>query len=307
MPPVEEFGSELALCVLAHNEEAVIERTLRRLLEPPGDFPVIVYANGCTDRTAEIVSRLAGVFPRLSLRTLEKASKPGAWNCAFREQHREFIVFSDGDVLPDAGAALHLVAELRRTPASIMATCRQVPLTGGLSLEQRVVGFMQMPLVQDFLAGGFYAVRKAALAATLERHGHQGLPPGIAGEDAFLDAVAGGDTLVVSEALSRYVPPDFRDYRRYLARIRWQNQQIRLLLNAQPVSGMAKLRRKFARSRNPIRLLSGGAATVLKRLFCRFFAADIDRVYRDLGPVQREGAAILSGATRADSTRRSSG
>ena len=56
--------------VPAHNEEAVIGRTLRALLgsAAPGEFEVLVVCNGCTDRTAALVR---SEFP--SVRVLERS------------------------------------------------------------------------------------------------------------------------------------------------------------------------------------------------------------------------------------------
>jgi glycosyltransferase involved in cell wall biosynthesis len=52
----------VSVVVPAHNEEAVLEGNLRRLLAgtAPGEFDVIVVANACSDRTAD-VARHAGV------------------------------------------------------------------------------------------------------------------------------------------------------------------------------------------------------------------------------------------------------
>jgi hypothetical protein len=53
----------VSIVVPAHNEEAVIEANLRRLLagSSPGEFDVIVVPNGCADRTAERASAVEGV------------------------------------------------------------------------------------------------------------------------------------------------------------------------------------------------------------------------------------------------------
>lgn len=53
----------VSIVVPAHNEEAVIEANLRRLLAgaQPGEFDVIVVPNACADRTAEVAGRVDGV------------------------------------------------------------------------------------------------------------------------------------------------------------------------------------------------------------------------------------------------------
>jgi glycosyltransferase involved in cell wall biosynthesis len=305
-------GGDFAVCVLAHNEESAIERTLFTVIRQSEGkpFPVYVYANGCTDRTEDVVRRFALTEPRVNLRTSGIASKPLAWNTAFEEQQREFIVFSDGDISPEPGAAARLVRELTAAPAAVLATCRQVPRTCGLVAGQRLVGYMQTPLVQDFLAGGFYAVRREALSALLEEHGLTGLPAGITGDDCFLDALVGAERLVVSECRTFYDPPDLGDYCRYLARIRWQNEQLALVLPSRggiSTRGVHSFARKVRRSRAPIRFLRAVPAVALRYLFRLIAAPAINRIYRSLGPVSTDGAGILSLSTRSSSSRREEG
>ena len=75
-----------SIVIPAHNEEAVLARCLRVLLAGslPGELDVIVVANACTDRTAEI-AREAGV------RVLE-TSTPGKAN-ALRLGDAECVTF----------------------------------------------------------------------------------------------------------------------------------------------------------------------------------------------------------------------
>ena len=140
---------------------------------------------------------------------------------AFAEQDREFIVFCDGDIVPDPGAAERLVRLLKTEAGVVMATCRQTTQPKGLSFQQKVVGFLQTPFSQDYLAGGIYAVKKSELSQLLQEFGWSGLPPGVTGEDCFLDRIVGGDKLRIADCRSFYEPPDFRDYFKYLACIRW--------------------------------------------------------------------------------------
>lgn len=63
--PEERSGEQppvVSIVIPAHNEEAVVASGLSRLLSgtAPGEFDVVVVANGCSDRTAE-VARQAGV------------------------------------------------------------------------------------------------------------------------------------------------------------------------------------------------------------------------------------------------------
>ncbi len=199
----------VCVCILAHNEEKNISRTLAAICstKEAESLPVYVYANGCSDGTAKEVTRFAQTHRNVQLCELPIASKPLAWNTAFAAHRSEFIIFSDGDILVEPGAALQLVNELKSFPDAVIATCRQVAIDEGLTFQQKLVGFMQIPLVQNFLAGGFYAVRRQPLAELLEQKGFTALPEGVAGEDAFLDYLVGPERLVVSAACAAYLPP----------------------------------------------------------------------------------------------------
>ena len=65
--PVSEKKHRICVIICAHNEEDVIEQTVRRLFErqkyPKELFDVYVVAHNCTDRTAERAARAgAAVF-----------------------------------------------------------------------------------------------------------------------------------------------------------------------------------------------------------------------------------------------------
>lgn len=299
--------SDISVCVLAYNEEKRIERTLSAIVDgsEPSSFAVHVYANGCTDRTVEIARRFAESRANVFVREIPVASKPHAWNTAFAEQQGEFLVFADGDIVPEPGAVTHLVGRLKAIPHAVIASCRQVPLRQGLNLQQKLVGFMQLPLLQDFLAGGFYAVRRKTLAGLLAQRHYDGLPAGVTGEDCFLDRIVGHDRLLVADCCSAYEPADFGDYCRYLARIRWQNEQLGLLLpngEGAPAGLPSRLAGKLRGCRGGqglVSLVAVGMRCGFKVIAFPF----IFRIYRRLGPVREDGALILRSHTRSSSSR----
>lgn len=300
----------VCVCILAHNEEKNIGSTLAAICatNEAESIPIYVYANGCSDGTVEEVTSFSLAHDNVHLCELSNASKPGAWNAAFAAHHSEFIVFSDGDILVDPGAAQQLVKELKSFPKAVIATCRQVAIDEGLNLQQKLVGFMQIPLVQDFLAGGFYVVRRQLLADLLKLNGFTALPAGVAGEDAFLDYLVGPERLVVSSTCAAYSPPCLSDYCRYLARIQWQNEQIRHcwknVASLVPEHGSLKnIVNKIMGIRSlrqlPVSLLAFSA----KHLYRMLFSSRIAKHYRNIGPLRVNGAEVLSDATRSLSTK----
>jgi hypothetical protein len=298
-----------AVCVLAYNEEQHMGSTLRAILRGISDENVVVhlYANGCTDRTAEVARVVANWYPKLVVHELEIASKPEAWNAGLADHEQDVLVFADGDVIPEPGVVECLRDELWNSPLALITTCRPVPVSKGLNWQQRVVGFMQTPLHQDFVSGRFYAIKRRDIMELLAQAGYDGLPSGVTGEDGFLNLLVGPDRLIVSECRAAYKPPNLADYCRYLARIRWQNEQLALLLPfTYPPSFwtmVKRVARKVRRAPNKFHVAGAIPGVVLKHAFKLFAASQIRRAYRALGPVGINGADVLSIGTRAASTK----
>lgn len=305
--------NDVCVCILAYNEQRHIADTIRAVLAGNGDasFDVVVYANGCTDGTADVVRKLAATIPNLRLRELAKASKPNAWNTAFAENANPFLFFSDGDVRPEPGSVLGLRWYFDQQPQVSLVCSQFWPVMRGLTVEQRLTGFLQIPLAQNFVTGGFYAVRRAHLAARLDVKCPRGIPEGIVGEDAFLESLFTRNAILVAREKVLYEPPAFADYWKYLARVRWQQEQLREVYSGivdEEESGsnsgwLSRLAAKFALGQSPARTLLGLVAAASRTVVKTFCKARIDRYYRNLGPVCGEGEGILSHGTRSESAK----
>lgn len=89
--------------VAAYNEEGVIAQKIENTLSldyPADAIEVLVAANGCVDRTCEIVRGFTD--PRVKLIEVERPGKMGAVNEAVRHATGEMLVFSDADFYLDA-------------------------------------------------------------------------------------------------------------------------------------------------------------------------------------------------------------
>ncbi len=117
----------LSVVIPAHNEEPVIERCLRAILdEPGGELDVVVVANACTDRTVEIASRFDGV----RVFEIEVASKPAALNAGDDAAHHFPRAYVDADIVV-SGRALHAVgAAMEKIGAPTGAPARRLQLDG---------------------------------------------------------------------------------------------------------------------------------------------------------------------------------
>ena len=100
----------LPIAIMAHNEEKVLSKAIKSALNqdtPVGYLSkVVVVANACTDRTEEIVSRMAEKYPnRVQLVSIKEKGETRAINEAiklFEEMSRAgveipYIIFLDAD------------------------------------------------------------------------------------------------------------------------------------------------------------------------------------------------------------------
>lgn len=112
------------------NEAADIERLLLEVLEqtPPVDgFEVLVADGGSTDGTREIVGRLAGSWPNLSLLDNPGRLSSAGRNVGARAARGKYVMFLDGHCLvPRSDYLIRLVEIFEETGADCL--CRPQPL-----------------------------------------------------------------------------------------------------------------------------------------------------------------------------------
>lgn len=98
--------------VLAHNEERHIDRCLDSIFAANPEAPLQVYvmANGCTDRTEDIVRQQAARDPRVHLVSIKLGDKCNAWNVFIHEtvpaacRGNDIYFFMDGDAQVTSGS-----------------------------------------------------------------------------------------------------------------------------------------------------------------------------------------------------------
>ena len=158
--PEEARGLPWAVMVLAHNEERHIEDCLDSILaaEPGRQFDIFVMANGCTDKTEELVAaygrRHAGVHPV----SIELGDKCNAWNVFIHETvptcapGRDVYFFMDGDARAVPGSFTAMSQALERNPAANAASA--VPASGRYVTRDR-----QQLLAERGLVANLYALR----------------------------------------------------------------------------------------------------------------------------------------------------
>jgi cellulose synthase/poly-beta-1,6-N-acetylglucosamine synthase-like glycosyltransferase len=107
-----DIEPEVSVVIAAHNEEDVIERRVRNLLEldyPAERLDVVVASDASTDRTDEIVERVAAEEPRVKLVRCPRGGKVAAQNLGVQASSGEIVAFSDANAVWEKGALRLLV------------------------------------------------------------------------------------------------------------------------------------------------------------------------------------------------------
>ncbi len=212
--------------IAAHNEASVIGACLDSVLRDaePGEFDVIVAANGCTDATTE-VARERGV----TVLDLPEAGKAGALNAADAVATSCPRIYLDADVQLTTAAVRALRDAVSVQPAgrqALAAAARRELQLGGRPLAVRAYYAVNRrhPAYRSSLIG------RGAIALSREGRSRFDRFPRQHADDLFLDCLFSADEKVeVFEARSVLATPwRTRDLLRRLVRVRRANRQLRL-------------------------------------------------------------------------------
>jgi len=302
----------ISVCILAYNEQKHIAHTIQSIIENNQmiDFDLIIYANGCTDNTVEIVHELQSTYKNLYVRDIKQAGKSNAWNIAFDEnKDKEILVFTDADIESEQGLIQALYKQLSNT-STTLACCQSRPLKKGLPFEQQFTAFLKTPIVQNYLSGCFYAIKRKQIEEIFEKRELSGIPKGVVGEDLFIELLVPSEQRVVINKKCFYVPPFIQDYLKYLARMKWQKKQMNLFFKdalsntstLEKKSAISALKKKWNDSTDKPAFIKGLSVAVVRHFFILFSKKDINNYYESLGPIVEEGRNILVD-TRATSAK----
>jgi glycosyltransferase involved in cell wall biosynthesis len=198
-----------SIVIPAHNEEAVLARCLRALLAGslPGELDVIVVANACTDRTAEIA--------REAVVQVVETSTPGKAN-ALRLGDAKCVTFPriyvDADIELESSSVRALVAALNGSDALAAAPVPTWDMAGASGPVRRVQEVHELLIApRRALAGvGVYALTEGG-------HGRIFPMPNVVSDDSLVHRrFTASERLIVADAKVIVRPP--RTLRAYLHR-----------------------------------------------------------------------------------------
>jgi putative flippase GtrA len=110
-------ATQVEVVVPVYNEEAALERSIRRLhrflgAEFPFSWRIVVADNASTDATPSIAARLASELPRVALLPLERKGRGRALRAAWSASAAQVVCYMDVDLSTDLRGLLPLVAPL---------------------------------------------------------------------------------------------------------------------------------------------------------------------------------------------------
>lgn len=176
-----------SVVVPAHQEEATIAQGLRTLLATarPGEFEVVVVANGCRDATAARARAAARALPGpVTVLDIPEASKVAALNVGDGAATSWPRVYVDADVLLDTDGLRALVSALDDDAVELAAPRRRLRTDGApWPVRSYLRLWSRLPAVASSLAGvGVYALSRAGRARF-------GAFPDVVADDLFVHAV----------------------------------------------------------------------------------------------------------------------
>ncbi|MBE1484735.1 glycosyltransferase [Plantactinospora soyae] len=211
-----------SVVVAAHNEAALLGRTLRTLLADaePGEFEVVVVANGCTDTTAEV----AGSVPGVTVLELAAPSKPAALNAGDRAARGFPRIYLDADIELSTTGARALAAALSGPGVLAAAPRRRLDTTGRPLLVRAYYAINgRHPAYRNALFG------RGAIALAEAGRRRFGPFPDVIADDLFLDSLFGeAEKREVTEVSTLVATPRrTADLLRRLGRVRAGNATLR--------------------------------------------------------------------------------
>lgn len=205
----------LSIIIPAHNEAAVVARTLESILANKLDRPlqIIVIANGCTDATAEVVRRFKD---RVELVETPVGSKTHALNLGDRVAKYDLRAYLDADI-ELSNDVLQSVVDAFRDPTVRLAMPRAKHIYRGKNpfLAGYYALWRSLPYVRRGAMGaGFYAIDKELRSRFREF-------PALTADDKFMRNLAKPNERRVIEGCFATVtmPQSFMDLLR--VKVRW--------------------------------------------------------------------------------------
>jgi cellulose synthase/poly-beta-1,6-N-acetylglucosamine synthase-like glycosyltransferase len=163
----------LTILIPAHNEEMVIEATVRSVASlnyPTSSFEIVVIDDGSTDKTAHIVHQLIGEYSNLRLLNIPKGEggkgKSRTLNYGLKHTDSELVCVFDADNTPETDCLRLLVATLVSDPTLVAVNAKVRTRNRDASWLTRFINLEFIYFQWLFQGGRWYWFRLSTLMGT---------------------------------------------------------------------------------------------------------------------------------------------
>jgi glycosyltransferase involved in cell wall biosynthesis len=244
--------------ILAYNEERHIVACLDSIFaaEPDATFEIFVMANGCTDRTEDIVRQYGRKRPEVHLVSIKLGDKCNAWNVFVHETvpaycpDRSVYFFMDGDATAVPGSFSAMRQALESNSHAHAASA--VPASGRNASRDRDELLAARGLVANFysLRGSFVdRLRALRVRIPLKLEGDDGLLGALIKWDLAPERqgfdhqriVPCADAAFAFEPISPLRPADWKIYWKRAVRYgrrHYEFQLLRVMLKSRGLAGL---------------------------------------------------------------------
>jgi glycosyltransferase involved in cell wall biosynthesis len=255
-----------SIIIPAYNEAAGIARCLLALMRDarPGEFEVIVVANGCTDGTAQIAR---GFGERIRVLELAEGSKTAAVNAGNAAAGHDARLYLDAD--------LELSTANARALLAVVADGTWQAAVGNMELDLSGTSALLRQYYAVWALNGYLSRGKFGGAYALSRAGRElaGPLPRVINDDEYIRRKIPADQvcLLPQCSFTARAPRTFRDLYKVRCRVHRGNRQLEamgLAASRQPVG-----RRMLAAALRKPGLWAGLAAYLLVNALARHAAS----------------------------------
>jgi len=221
--------------ILAHNEQENIAKTIDFLARKYSSYRILVVSSGSTDRTDEIVRKLASQYSNVTLivepKRRGKAHSLVTLLRTLNEQY-DVLVYLGADNMPENGAIERLVATIGSKERVGLLGSRPIPVNDPTKLVGWITHLVwgvhhEVSLIQPKVSGELCALRAGIVFDS---------PPTLINDDAYLQfivALRGLETAYDPNAVVYLRGPDtLKDYFTQRCRITIGHYQVEQLLGA---------------------------------------------------------------------------
>lgn len=282
----------VSVIVAAYNEEAVLGATLDAVLDDAPGAEVIVVANGCTDRTADVARARAGVH----VIELEHGSKPAALNAGDRAARSFPRIYLDADIRLPRGAVGALCTVLEQPGIVAAVPDRRLDLADRpwlVRAHSRI--HERLPLFRDALFGRGVVALSEAGRARFDAF------PDVVADDLFLDGLYAPQEKAHLSEVTVTVPTSrsAQELLHRLVRVRRGSAALRAAGASGQVAGTVRPAQRVAWLRDVVahdpRLLPSGLAYAALNVGAAVRARGSDPRSLAWGRVERPGSTPRSG------------